>query len=81
MHRFSEYNVNHLRSCRFRLPSKIPPGPIVIVTVRLEIPPLLRDNLALSLTLLLVLFDLFILVNPIYELAYTSNKFPSQRLP
>ena len=81
MHRFSKHNVNRLRSCRLRLPSKIPLGSVIVVTVRLEIPPLLRDNLALSLAFLLVLFNPLILVNSINELAYTDNRLPSQRFP
>ena len=81
MHRFSEHSINRLRSNRLGLLSKIPSGPVIVVTVRPEIPLLLRDNLALSLALLLVFFNLLILVNPIHELAYTDNGFPSQRLP
>ena len=75
----SKYRVNHLRSYGPRFPSKIPLGSIIVVAVRPEIPPLLRDNLTLSLALLLVLFNLLILINLIYELAYTGNKFPNQR--
>ena len=63
MHRFSEHSVNHLRSCKLRLPSKIPPASVIVVMVQLEIPPLLRDNLALSLTLLLVFLNPLILVD------------------
>ena len=77
MHGFSEHSVNYLRSCKLILPSKIPYGSVIVVTVRPEIPHLLRDDLALSLTLLLVLFNLLILVNPIHKLAYTDNRFPS----
>ena len=79
MHWLSEHRVNRLRSCRPRLPSKIPSGSVIVVAVRPEIPPLLRDNLALPLALLLVLFDPFILIYPIHELAYTGSKFPNQR--
>ena len=81
MHRFSKHSINRLRSCRPRLPSKIPPGSVIVVTVQPEISYLLRDNLVLSLALLLVLFNPFILINPIYELADTANRFSSQRLP
>ena len=81
MHRFSEHSVNHLRSCRFGLPSKIPSGPVIVVTVQHENPSLLRDNFALFLALLLVLFNLLIPVNHIHELVYTGNRYPSQRLP
>ena len=77
MHRFSKHNVNRLRSCRLRLPSKISPGSVIVVMVRPEIPHLLRDNLAVPLILLLIFFNPFILVNPIHELVYTGNRFPS----
>ena len=33
MHRFSEHSVNYLRSCRPRLPNKIPPRSVIIVEV------------------------------------------------
>ena len=54
---------------------------VIVVMVRPEIPPILRDNLTFSLTLLLVLLNLLILINLIHELAYTGNRFPRQRLP
>ena len=54
---------------------------VIVVMVRPEIPPILRDNLTFSLTLLLVLLNLLILTNLIHELAYTGNRFPRQRLP
>ena len=81
MHWFFEYSAHHLRSYRFKLSSKIPLGSDIIVMVRPEILPLLRDNLTLSLVLLLVLLNPFILINSIHEIAYTSNGLPSQRLP
>ena len=81
VHQFSEHSVNHLRSCRPRLPNKIPPRSIIIVAVRPEIPHLLKDDLTLSLVSLLVLLDPLILINPIHELAYTSNGLSGQRLP
>ena len=81
MHRFTEHSIDHLRSCRPKLPGKIPLGSVIFVTVQPEIPPFLKDNLTLSLALLLVLFNPLILVNLIHELAYTDDKFLSQRLP
>ena len=81
MHRFSEHSVYHLRSCKPRLPSKIPSGSIIVVAVQPEIPHILRDNLTLSLALLLVLLNPFILINLIHKLVYTINRLPSQRLP
>ena len=35
------------------------------------------DNLTFPLALLSVIFNLLTLINLIYELAYTGNKFPS----
>ena len=81
MHQFSEHSVNHLRSCRPRLPSKIPLRSVIVVVVRPEIFPLLWDDLTLSLVSLLVILNPFILINPIHELAYTGNRHPGQRLP
>ena len=81
MHWFTKHSIDHLRSCRPRLPDKIPSESVIFVTVRPEIPPLLRDNLTLSLAFLLVLFNPLTLVNPIHELVYTDDRFPSQRLP
>ena len=81
MYWFAEYSIDCLRSCKPRLPSKIPPRSVIVVTIRPKIPPLLRDNLTFSLALLLVLLNPFVLINPIHELAYTGERFPNQRLP
>ena len=81
MHRFTKHSIDHLRSCGPKLPDKFPSGSVIFVTVQPEIPPLLRDNLTLSLAFLLVLFNPLTLVNPIHELVYTDDRFPSQRLP
>ena len=81
MHRFSEHSIHHLRSCRAKLLGKIPLGFVIVIAVRPKIPPLLRDSLTLPFTLLLVIFNPFILINPIHELAYTGNRLPDQRLP
>ena len=81
MYRFAEHSIDCLRSCKPRLPGKISPRSVIVVTILPKIPLLLRDNLTLSLTLLLVLFNPLILINPIHELAYTDDKFSSQRLP
>ena len=75
MYWISEHSIYHLRGCRLRLPSKIPTRSTVVVMVQPEIPHLLRDNFALSLALLLVLFNPLVLVNSIHELAYTVDRF------
>ena len=80
-YRFSEHRINHLGTGRPRLPSKVLSRSVVIVSVRLEISTLLRDNLSLTFPLLLVFLNPLILVNPIHELAHTSDKLSCQRLP
>ena len=78
---FSEHRVNHLSSGRPRLPSKVSPGPVIVVAIRPEILHLLRDNLSLPLPLLLVFLDPLILINSVHKLMYTASKFPNQKLP
>ena len=83
MYWFLEHRVNHLRSRRPRLPTKIPSGSVIVVVVRPEIPPLLRDNLTLPLplALLLALLNLLILINSFHKLTYTASRFLGQGLP
>ena len=81
MHRFSEHNINHLSVGRPKLPCKISLRSVIIVSVRPEIPHLLRDNFSLSFTLLLVFLNPFVLINSIHKLKHTSNRFASQRFP
>ena len=57
------------------MPSKIPSKLVVVVSVRPEIPALLKDNLSLPLPLLLVFLNPFILINSVHELAYTGTGF------
>ena len=63
------------------MPCEISPRLVVIVSIRLEIPSVLRDHLNLSLPLLLVLIDLLILVNVVHKLAHAPNWFPGQGFP
>ena len=67
MHWLTKHRADYLSSSRPRLPSKISPGSIIIVSVRPEIPPILRDNLRLSSPLLLIFLDPLIFINTIYE--------------
>ena len=78
---FLEHSINHLGAGRSRLSNKVFSRSVIIVSVRLEIPPLLRDYLSLSFPLQLVFFYPSVLVNPIHKLAYTSNMLTSQRFP
>ena len=81
VHWFSEHNINSLRVGSSRLPSKVSLWSVIIVSVRPEISPLLKDNLSLTFPLLLVFLNPFIFVNPIHELTQTSDKFTSQGFP
>ena len=55
------------------MPNKIPSGLVIIVFVRLEIPPVLRDNLSLSPPLLLVFLNPFIFVNTVHKLTLLTS--------
>ena len=81
MYWFSEHSTNNLCVGCSGLPYEISPQVVAIILVRLEIPPLLRDNLLLSLTLQLVFLYSFILVDLIHQLAHAGGKLASQRLP
>ena len=70
MYWLSEYRFNHLRSRKPKLPSKIPLGFVIIVSVRLEILPVLRDNLSLSFPFLLIFLNSLIFVNTIHKPTY-----------
>ena len=80
MHWFPKHRANHLSSSRPKLPSKVSSKSIVVVSVRPEIPHILRDNLSLPFTLLLVFLNSLILVNTIHELTYTPYRLLGQRL-
>ena len=76
LYRFSEHNIDCLNISRSRLPSEISLRPVVIVSVRPEIPPLVRDNLLFSFPLLLVFLNHFILINPVYSWRTLVMSFP-----
>ena len=78
---FSEHSINHLGVGKSWLPNKVFPRSVIIVSIRPEIPPLLRNHLSLSFPLQLVFFYPFELVNPIHKLAHTDNRLTSQRFP
>ena len=65
---FQLTNRNGFRNgiCKARLSGEISLELVIIVAFRPEIPPLLRDNLALPLILQLVFLNPLILVNPIH---------------
>ena len=81
MHWFSEYSPDVLRVGCLRLPCEISPRMTVGVSVQPEIPPLLRDNLLLSLALHLVFFYSLVLIDPIHQLAHAGGRLVSQGFP
>ena len=81
MHWFSKYSPDILCIGCLRLPCEISHQAIVGISVRLEIPPLLRDDLLLSFALQLVFLYSLVLINPIHQLAHAGGKLASQGLP
>ena len=77
MYWFSKYSVNHLRNYRSKLSRKILSESIIIVSIRPEIPPLLRDNLTLPFTLLLVFLDLHVFIDAVHKPTHTPYQFLS----
>ena len=81
MHQFSEYSPDILRVGCLRLPCEISPRATIDVSIQLEIPHLLRDNLLLFLALHLVFFYSLVLINLIHQLAHASGRLASQGFP
>ena len=81
MHWFSEYDTDSLCISCLWLPCEISHRVIAIISVRLKIPPLLRDNFLFPLALQLVFLYSFILIDSIHQLAHIGGKPVSQRLP
>jgi len=70
MYQISEHSVNCLLVGRSGLLCIVSPRSVVVVKlVRPEVLPLLRDNLRFTLTQLLIIFNPFILVDSVDELA------------
>ena len=78
---FSKYSIDSLCVGCSRLPYEISPQAVAVISVRPEIPPLLRDNLLSSLTLQLVFLYSFILIDLIHQLTHTGGRLANQRLP
>ena len=81
MHRFLEYSPDVLRVGCLLFPCEISPRATIDVSVQLEIPSLLRDNLFLSLALHLVFFYSLVLIDPIPQLAHAGGRLASQGFP
>ena len=81
MHWFSKYSPDVLCIGCLRLPCEISPRATVGVSVRPEIPPLLRKHLFLSLALHLFFFYSLVLIDPIHQLAHVDGRLASQGFP
>ena len=80
MNKLLEHYTNNLRTRTPSMSNKIPTRSVVIISLLPKISLVKRSNLCLPLPLLLILLDLFMLVNPIYKLAHASCKFHCQGL-
>src|SRR6266568_1824230 len=80
LNRFPKYRINNLGVRRGRLANKVPPWSVVIITIRPEIPPLLRDHLGLSFPLKLILLYPFVLFYSVHQLAHTGDRFTPSRI-
>ena len=74
MHWFSQYSFDVLRIGCLRLPCEISPRATVGVSVRPEIPYLLRKYLFLSLALHLFFFYSLVLIDLIHQLAHVDGR-------
>ena len=54
---------------------------VIVISVQLEITPLLKDNLLLSFPLQLVLFHSFVFVNPVHKLTNAGDRLTNQGFP
>ena len=63
------------------MPYEISHRAIAVISVRPEIPHLLRDNLLFPFALQLVFLYSFILIDLIHQLMHTGGRLASQRLP
>ena len=66
MHWLSEHCTNDLSIVRPRLICIIPSWPVIVISVRPEIPSFLRDNLSFPFSLLLIVFNPLILINSVH---------------
>ena len=66
LHRLPKHGINRLGVGRIRLPNIVFPRSVIVVLVRPEIPPLLRDYLSLSFSLQFVFFYSSVLINSIH---------------
>ena len=78
MYWFSKYSIDSLCVGCSRLPYELSPQEVAVISVRPEIPSLLRDNLLFSLTMQLVFLYSFILIDPIHQLAHIGGRIASQ---
>jgi len=75
MHWISEHSIDCLHIGRSGLPYKVSLRSVAFIkSFRLEVPPLLRDNLCFTFAQLLVFFNPFILVDPVHKLVQAGDR-------
>ena len=78
VHWFSKHSINHLGVGRSWWSDVIFPRSNGIKLVRPEIPPLVRDNLRFTFSLLLIFLKPLVFINLVHKLAHGGNRFSSQ---
>ena len=80
MNRLLEHCTNHLRTRMPSMSCKISFESIVVISLRPKVSLVKKSHLWFPLPLLLILFNPFVLVNPIHQLVHASCKFHCQGL-
>ena len=75
-----EHRTNHLSIRVPKVTSKISPRSAITIPLYPRIFSVSRNNLCLPLPLLLILLNLFMLINSIHELTHISRKLHRKRL-
>ena len=73
----SDYRFSNNVKIKLAYKYEVHPRTIVVIPIRPEIPPLLKDNLLFSSSLQLVFLHSLILVDPIHQLAHAGGGFAS----
>ena len=77
IYRLLKYQADYLGISSQRLVNEVSPRSIMVVPIKLRISPFRWEDLGLTLSLHLILFDLLMLINTIHELAQTPSELHS----
>ena len=77
----SKHDIHRLHVTLSSLSQKISPRLVMVISFRPEIICFGGNDLLLSLSLELILFHPFVLVNPIHQLMNVGNWFTGERFP